>query len=72
VIALVKALLVIARSFRRIAVSLEHIESMYRLELKLAGIHEVVVKPGAVDDVEILYGVRVTDPDNLADPDLSR
>ena len=67
---MVKALLIIARSFRRMAVALEHIESLYRLELNAQGIYET--RAGLKDDVEVTYGVRVTDPDNLDDDDISR
>jgi hypothetical protein len=55
-LSLAKALLLIARYFRRITLSLESIERLYRLELQSQGIIET--DPDLSDEVEITYGPR--------------
>lgn len=69
-LALAKAVLLLSRSFRRIALSLERIEALYRLELQSQGIYQT--DPGLKDEVEVSYGTRITDPDNPAPWDASR
>jgi hypothetical protein len=68
--ALIKALLLIARYYRRIALSLEHMERLKVLELRANGIYET--DPAVSDEVEVSYGVKVTDPDNPHPDDMSR
>ncbi len=67
---LVKALLLNARYFRRIAIALERMEVLYRLELRTQGIFET--DPNLKDEVEVSYGSKVTDPDNPEPWDMSR
>lgn len=64
-IALAKALLLIARYFRRIAISLEQIKSLYELELKHQGIMHI--DPTIDDEVEISYGSKSI-VDQLTEP----
>lgn len=52
--AFAKALLLIARYFRRIAIALERHNDLYRLDLADRGIIEL--KPGVEDHVEVAYG----------------
>lgn len=73
-----KALLLIARYFRRIAIALESIHRLYELELGQQNI--IITTPGLRDEVEITYGTHAApamdprtpaeflDPDDADDP----
>jgi len=56
--ALAKAVLLIARYFRRIAVALEAIQASYSLDLRSRGIFEL--DPKMRDKVEVSYGPQET------------
>jgi hypothetical protein len=51
-----KALFLIARYFRRIAIALEGIHSLYKLELATKGIFQL--DPKIKDEVEFMYGPK--------------
>jgi hypothetical protein len=54
--AFAKAVLLLARYARRIAVSLEQIRDLYELELRYQGI--VQLKSEVTDEVEVVYGAQ--------------
>jgi hypothetical protein len=54
--AFVRAILILAKSLKRIAVVLEKIHALYELELRYQGI--VQITPGIVDEVEVSYGTK--------------
>lgn len=57
--ALGKALLILGRYLRRIAISLESIHELYALELAERGIYKPRKSSGGKDDeVEVMYGAK--------------
>lgn len=57
----VKALFLLARYFRRIALALEGLRELYELDLQSRGI--VRVRPGVTDEVEVMYGPKHKAPE---------
>lgn len=58
-LSLAKSLLLIARYFRRIAVSLEKIQALYELDLMERGIRQY--DSTITDEVEVSYGSKLPD-----------
>lgn len=63
-LALAKGLLLIARYFRRMAVSLEKIQALYELELRT---RDIWIPTKGQDVCEVSYGIKTTSADDPGD-----
>lgn len=60
-----RALFLFARSLKRIAVALEALEQLYRLDCQSRGI--IQTKPGIKDEVEVSYEAKPEQPETIWD-----